>query len=190
MIQQLPYDIILASNSPRRQELLGQMGLSFKVKTKEVEEIYPSHLQAHEVTEFLAVLKSDALTLNTNELLITADTIVWHHHKVVGKPKNSEEAFQTLQELSGNTHKVITSVCLKTTTKKIVFSEVTQVVFKKLSDQEIQHYITTYQPFDKAGGYGIQEWIGHIGIVEIKGSYFNVMGLPTQKLYEQLQLFL
>ncbi|MBS9767297.1 MAG: septum formation protein Maf [Flavobacteriaceae bacterium] len=183
--------IILASASPRRQELLQQMKVPFVVKTKEVDEVYSDNLKGREVTEFLANLKADAFSeeLQSDELLITADTIVWHKDKVLGKPKTAEDAMKMLRRLSGNTHQVITSVCLKTTTKKVVFSEVTEVTFKHLSDAEISFYIEQYQPFDKAGSYGIQEWIGHIGITKIEGSYFNVMGLPTQQLYEHLKAF-
>ncbi len=183
--------IILASSSPRRQELLQQMQIPFTVKTKEVDEIYPKHLKASEVTDFLADLKAEAFfdELKNNELLITADTIVWHNDKVLGKPKTDEDAINILQGLSGNTHQVITSVCIKSTTKKVVFSDTTNVTFKKLSNEEISFYIKNYQPFDKAGSYGIQEWIGHIGITKIEGSYFNVMGLPTQKLYNELVKF-
>ncbi len=187
----VPQKIILASASPRRQELLKQMEVPFTVKLKEVEEICPSDLKGEEVTEYLASLKADAFSdeLQPDELLITADTIVWHNDKVLGKPKTQDDAVRILRRLSGDTHQVITSVCLKSTSKKIVFSEVTQVTFKHLSEDEISFYVDNYRPFDKAGSYGIQEWIGHIGILKIEGSYFNVMGLPTQQLYQHLKAF-
>lgn len=183
--------VILASGSPRRYELLTQLGIPFKVKVKEVKEMYPAHLQAKEITNYLATLKANAFTneLEKDEILLTADTIVWHKKRALEKPKTKEEAFKMLRELSGKTHRVITSVCIKSTEKQVVFSEVTKVTFKKLLDEEIHFYINKYQPFDKAGSYGIQEWIGYIGITKIKGSYFNVMGLPTQKLYSALTHF-
>ncbi len=181
--------IVLASSSPRRQELLRQMQIPFVVRTKKVSEVFPKGLKANEVTDFLASLKADAFELKENELLITADTIVWHNNKVLGKPETVDDATKTLQALSAETHQVITSVCLKSTDKKIVFSDITDVTFKALSSEEIAFYIENYKPFDKAGGYGIQEWIGHIGITRMTGSYFNVMGLPTQKLYEYLMTF-
>lgn len=183
--------VILASGSPRRFELLKQLNIPFKVRLKEVDEAYPKHLQAEEITQFLATLKANAFTneLKKEEILITADTMVWHKNKALGKPKTKEEAIKILQQLSDSTHDVITSVCVKSTEKEVVFSEVTKVTFKKLLDEEILFYIDNYQPFDKAGSYGIQEWIGYIGITKIEGSYFNVMGLPTQKLYDILTRF-
>lgn len=183
--------VILASGSPRRYELLSQLGIPFKVRVKEVNETYPTHLQAKEITNYLATLKANAFTneLEKDEILLTADTIVWHKKRALEKPKTKEEAFKMLRKLSGKTHRVITSVCIKSIEKQVVFSEVTKVTFKKLLDEEIHFYINKYQPFDKAGSYGIQEWIGYIGITKIKGSYFNVMGLPTQKLYSALTHF-
>lgn len=186
----LKKNIILASASPRRHELLKQLNIPFTVVTKNIDETYPKHLQAEQITHFLATLKANAFTeLNNDDLLITADTIVWHKNTALGKPKNENEAIKILQQLSGKTHQVITSVCVKSNEKEIVFNDITNVTFKKLSEKEIHFYIDTYQPFDKAGSYGIQEWIGHIGITKIEGSYFNVMGLPTQKLYEVLSNF-
>lgn len=186
----LKKNIILASASPRRHELLKQLNIPFTVVTKNIDETYPKHLQAEQITHFLATLKANAFTeLNNDDLLITADTIVWHKNTALGKPKNKNEAIKILQQLSGKTHQVITSVCVKSNEKEIVFNDTTNVTFKKLSEKEIHFYIDTCQPFDKAGSYGIQEWIGHIGITKIEGSYFNVMGLPTQKLYEVLSNF-
>ncbi|WP_420553249.1 Maf-like protein [Tenacibaculum aiptasiae] len=182
------YNIILASNSPRRQQLLKDLDIDFEIRTKEVEEIYPPELLGTEITDFLADLKSKPFIdeLNDNDLLITSDTIVWFNNKALGKPKNYEEAFQMLKELSNNTHQVITSICLSGKEHKHILNDTTIVTFKELTDDEINYYINTYKPFDKAGAYGIQEWIGKIGITKLEGSYFNVMGFPVHKLYKEL----
>ncbi|WP_299157913.1 Maf-like protein [uncultured Tenacibaculum sp.] len=182
------FNIILASNSPRRQQLLKDLDLSFEIRTKEVEEIYPNELLGIEITDFLANLKSKPFEneLKENDLLITSDTIVWFDNKALGKPKNYKEAFKMLKELSNNTHQVITSICFTSKKKKHIINDATTVTFKKLTDEEINYYINTYKPFDKAGAYGIQEWIGKIGITQIEGSYFNVMGFPVHKLYKEL----
>jgi septum formation protein len=181
------YNIILASGSPRRQQFLRDLDIPFTIQLKEVDEIYPQHLQSNEITEYLADLKANAFSeLNENDLLITSDTIVWLDNKALGKPKDSEDAFDMLSQLSGKKHQVITSVSIKGKNFQKMISDTTDVYFKKLSTEEINYYINTYQPFDKAGSYGIQEWIGFIGIESIKGSYFNVMGLPVQKLYKEL----
>ncbi|CAM1354128.1 Maf-like protein [Tenacibaculum insulae] len=182
------YSIILASKSPRRQELIKSLNIPFSIKTKEVDEIYPNHLKDTEITDFLAQLKSEPFKeeLLKNELLITSDTIVWLNNKALGKPKNKEEAFKMLTELSDNTHKVITSICITNKKFQHTINDTTIVTFKKLSSEEINYYIKTYKPFDKAGAYGIQEWIGKIGITKIEGSYFNVMGFPVHKLYKEL----
>lgn len=182
------YNIILASKSPRRQQLLKDLDISFKVKTKEVEEIYPEELKDSEITDFLAELKSKPFedSLSDNDLLITSDTIVWANNKALGKPKNYNQAFNTLKELSNNTHKVITSICLSSKNFKKTINDATVVTFKELTNEEIEYYINTYKPFDKAGAYGIQEWIGKIAITKIEGSYFNVMGFPVHKLYKEL----
>ena len=181
------YNIILASGSPRRQQFLRDLDIPFTIQLKEVDEIYPEHLQSNEITEYLANLKANAFSeLNENDLLITSDTIVWLDNKALGKPKDSEDAFDMLSQLSGKKHQVITSVSIKGKNFQKMISDTTDVYFKKLSTEEINYYINTYQPFDKAGSYGIQEWIGFIGIESIKGSYFNVMGLPVQKLYKEL----
>ncbi|MBC7605958.1 MAG: septum formation protein Maf [Burkholderiales bacterium] len=182
------HKIILASGSPRRQQFLRDMDLDFEIRLKEVDEIYPPNLTQKDITDYLAVLKGDAFegTLAANEILITSDTIVWHESKALGKPKNYDDAFQMLQSLSGKTHDVITSVCFKTKTKTEVLSDVTKVTFKELADSEIKYYLDNYRPFDKAGSYGIQEWIGFIGVSKIQGSYSNVMGLPVAKVYQYL----
>jgi len=182
------YVIILASNSPRRQELIKSLDIPFTIKTKEVEEIYPKELNHTEITDFLADLKATPFKkdLKENELLITSDTIVWIHNKALGKPKNYEEAFQMLKELSNTTHEVITSICITSKSFQRTINDTTIVSFKELLDEEIDYYINTYKPFDKAGAYGIQEWIGKIGIIKIEGSYFNVMGFPVHKLYKEL----
>ena len=179
--------IILASGSPRRQQFLRELDIDFTIQIKEVEEIYPNHLQASEITEFLAELKANAFNLlGENEVLITSDTIVWHENKALGKPKHAQEAFEMLQSLSGKTHEVITSVCFKTKNSLETITETTKVTFNSLSDEAIQYYISTYKPFDKAGSYGIQEWIGLVGIAKIEGSYTNVVGLPVEKVYQKL----
>lgn len=182
------YNVILASGSPRRHQFFKDLNINFEVRLKEIEEIYPKELKAEEITDFLADLKSKPFDneLTKKDLLITSDTIVWFENEALGKPKNEQEAFNMLQRMSGKTHKVITSISIKTMLFQNIFNDATIVEFKKLSDKEINYYIKNYQPFDKAGAYGIQEWIGKIGINKIEGSYFNVMGLPIHKLYEEL----
>lgn len=181
--------IILASGSPRRQQYCKELGLDFSIQLKEIEEIYPEHLKHHQITDFLAELKANAFEneLAENEILITSDTIVWHENKALGKPKNHEDAFEMISSMSGKTHEVITSVCLKTKLKSDVFHSITKVTFVNLTTEEIDYYISNYKPFDKAGAYGIQEWIGLIGISKIEGSYPNVVGLPVDKLYAKLK---
>ncbi|WP_026777830.1 Maf family nucleotide pyrophosphatase [Polaribacter sp. Hel_I_88] len=181
------YNIILASKSPRRQQFFKDLNLDFTIQLKEVEEIYPKELKGIEITEFLADLKSKAfINLTDKDLLITSDTIVWLENKALGKPKNEADAFKMLQNLSGKKHEVITSISIKNNNFQKIISDVTSVYFKNISDEEINYYIKNYKPFDKAGAYGIQEWIGFIGIDKIEGSYFNVVGLPVHKLYETL----
>lgn len=180
--------LLLASNSPRRKELLASLGLMFKVKVKDVHEDFPGHLQRAEVAEYLAAHKAEAYRDDLqDEALITADTIVCLGDRILNKPADYAEAFEMLQALSGKGHEVITGVCLITKNQKSIFHDTTSVYFKTLSEAEIDYYITHYKPYDKAGAYGIQEWIGMIGIERIEGSYFNVVGLPVQKLYIQLQ---
>lgn len=182
------YKIILASGSPRRQQFFRDLDLDFEIRLKEIDEIYPPNLIEEDITDYLAVLKSDAFEgeLNEKEILITSDTIVWHENKALGKPKDYDDAFNMLQSLSNKTHKVITSVCFKTKDKVEVFSETTKVTFNDLSDESIRYYLENYKPYDKAGAYGIQEWIGFIGVSKIEGSYANVMGMPVDKVYEYL----
>jgi len=183
------YHIILASGSPRRQQFLKDLDLKFEIRLKEIDEIYPNHLKAEEITIFLAELKANAFDgeLQENELLITSDTIVWHNNQALGKPKNAEDAFEMLQSMSGTTHEVITSVSFKTNLFLETISENTKVTFANLDDEEIKYYIEKYKPFDKAGSYGIQEWIGLIAISKIEGSYTNVVGLPTEKVVKYLK---
>ncbi len=183
--------IILASKSPRRQELLKGLNIPFEVVTKEVEETYPDDLESEKVAGYLALKKANAFKaeLVENTILITADTVVLSGDKILGKPKNEEESRLMLNELSNNNHSVMTGVCIKSKHKTQAFSVSTKVKFKTLTPEEIDYYIKNYKPFDKAGSYGIQEWIGYIGIPEITGSYFNVMGLPVFELYDQLKSF-
>lgn len=186
------YHIILGSNSPRRRELLAGLDLDFEVKViPGLEEHYPTTLQPEEIPVFLAKQKATAYipTLPEKTLLITADTIVWNRNEVIGKPKNREDAIQMLQSLSGHEHHVVTGVCLTTTEKQKAFSVISAVKFATLTDEEIGYYVDKYQPFDKAGAYGIQEWIGYVGVESINGSFYNVMGLPVQRLYQELKKF-
>jgi septum formation protein len=189
--QLLNYHLILASGSPRRQQFFKELGLDFEIRLKEIEEVYPPHLQASEITDYLAELKASAFTseLNANDILVTSDTIVWHQNECLGKPKDYQDAFQMLQKLSAGTHQVITSVCLKSSEKSETFHAITHVTFKPLTDSEIRYYLDHYQPFDKAGSYAIQEWIGYIGITKIEGSYTNVVGMPMQLVYNKLLNF-
>ena len=182
------YKLILASGSPRRQQFFKDLDLDFEIRLKEIKEIYPDHLKAHEITDYLALLKANAFEgeLNENEILVTSDTIVWHKNKALGKPKDYDDAFQILKTLSNETHEVITSVGFKTSKSSTVFHEITKVTFSTLSDDSIHYYLKNYQPFDKAGAYGIQEWIGFIGVSKIEGSYANVMGMPTDKVFHYL----
>ena len=180
--------LLLASSSPRRKELLASLGLTFEVKVKDVHEDFPEHLKRAEVAEYLASHKADQYMEDLcDEALIAADTIVCLGERILNKPADYAEAFEMLQALSGKRHEVVTGVCVLTRAQKTVFHDMTSVYFKTLSEAEIDFYITHYKPFDKAGAYGIQEWIGMIGIERIEGSYFNVVGLPVQKLYIQLQ---
>ena len=186
----LNYHIILASNSPRRRELLSGLGLDYEVRTLPgIDESYPETLQGEEIPVYISSQKASSYLdeLKENELLITADTIVWLDGRVLGKPSDEEDACQMLRALSGKTHQVITGVTLATTTFQKSFASVSQVTFATLSDEEIKYYISHYHPMDKAGSYGVQEWIGFIGVERIEGSYFNVMGLPVQRLYRELK---
>ena len=185
------YKIILASKSPRRHQLLSDLGLKFIVQSMDIAEDIPEEMGMTEVPVYLAELKALAFLpqLKNNQLVITADTIVWLNGKILNKPADYNDGFRMLKDLSGEKHQVLTGVCLLTTDKKVSFFASTDVWFKPLSDEEINYYLGTYRPYDKAGAYGIQEWIGYIGIDHIEGSFFNVMGLPVQSLYEHLKVF-
>ena len=185
------YNYILASKSPRRKQLLQSLGIEFQVIIKEVEEKYSDTLKKEEIPVFLAKLKAQPFLkdIGKKDLVITADTIVWLNGNVLGKPGDDSEAFQMLRNLSGNEHQVISGVCLTSQNKEMSFFSTSNVYFKELTTEEIEYYISQFKPFDKAGAYGIQEWIGRIGISHIEGSFYNVMGLPIQKLYEEVQKF-
>ncbi|MGV6831706.1 MAG: Maf family nucleotide pyrophosphatase [bacterium] len=182
------YDVILASQSPRRQQLLSELQFSFRIEVNPVDEVYSSKLIEHEITNYLAKLKAEPFQnqLRENALVITSDTIVWHKNKALGKPEDENDAFNMLKGLSNSTHKVFSSVCYTTLCKQLVDWDCTEVTFKELTDEEIWYYIKTFKPFDKAGAYGIQDWIGQIGITKMNGSYFNVMGLPIHLVYKTL----
>ena len=184
------YKIVLASNSPRRKELLGGLGLEFVVRTLQgIDESYPSDLKGEAIPMFISGQKAKAYkeTMDDDELIITADTIVYVDGEVLGKPKDAADAQRMFHIMSGRTHEVITGVSIVTKEKTVQFATTTRVTFAEISDEEIDYYITNYHPFDKAGAYGIQEWIGYIGITGIEGSYFNVVGLPVQRLYTELK---
>jgi len=186
------YHVLLASKSPRRRQLLKDMGIDFEMISKETDERFPQELIPEEVASYLSKKKSDAFPeaeMPDNYLLITADTIVVAENAILNKADNYQQARQMLQSLSGKTHRVITGITLRSREKTISFSAQSEVSFKKLSQDEIDWYIQNYHPFDKAGAYGIQEWIGYIGVTSIKGSFYNVMGLPTHRLYEALIKF-
>ena len=184
------YDIVLASNSPRRRELLAGLGIQFRVETiKGLDETYDPAMPLGDVAAFLSQLKASAYTLAPGELIITADTIVLAGDEVMGKPSDRDDAHRMLRKLSGCSHQVITGVTVATLDKKVTFSNVTQVTFAPMTDEEIYHYIDTYAPFDKAGAYGIQEWIGYMGVTGINGCFYNVMGLPVNHLYTVLKEF-
>lgn len=187
------YRIILATQSPRRHFLMKEAGFDFEIIVpKGIEEIYPSGMEADKIPVYLAELKASWFngTLKENDIVITADTIVSIHNSVLEKPVDRTDAIRMLKMLSGNSHEVYTGVCFYSTNKKSTFSAVSKVFFRHLTDEEINYYVDTYKPYDKAGSYGAQEWIGYIGIEWLEGSYFNVMGLPIQKLYVELDKFL
>ncbi|OOV16556.1 Maf-like protein [Flavobacterium sp. LM4] len=184
------YTLILASGSPRRQQFFKDLDLEFEIRLKDIEEIYPPELKAIEITDFLALLKANAFEgeLKENEILVTSDTIVWHQNKALGKPKDAKEAFEMIKSMSGTTHEVITSVCFKTSSSSTILNDITKVTFNNLSDEAILYYIENYKPYDKAGAYGIQEWFGFMAVAKVEGSYTNVMGLPTSKVYNYLSI--
>lgn len=183
------YQIILASQSPRRLELLKGLNVPFEVKVIDVDETYPSQMVGVDIPMYLAEKKAKAYEqiMAENTMIITADTIVWHEGKVLGKPVDAAEAKRMLQILSGKTHQVITGVCISTLKRKRIFHVITDVRFSKLTESEVDYYVENFKPYDKAGAYGVQEWIGFVGVEHINGSYFNVMGLPVQRLYNELK---
>jgi septum formation protein len=186
------YKVLLASNSPRREELLRGIDIDFEVKVlPDIDESYPDNIPSEEIAEFVAIKKAKpyAASLHEDELLLTADTIVLLEDTVLGKPANKKEAKQMLRQLSGKTHRVITGVCLTSTKKQTSFSATSDVEFGKLTDQEIEYYVERYSPMDKAGAYGVQEWIGYVAVKHINGSYYNIMGLPIQRVYRELIKF-
>lgn len=182
------YRIILASGSPRRHQFLQELDVHFIIEHKEIKEDFPEDLKGSEITDYLAKLKAEVFLkqMKKREILITSDTIVWHNKKALGKPETTSEAFKIIESLSGKTHEVITSVTFSTTEFQKTVNCTTKVTFKDLTKDEIDYYIKNYHPLDKAGAYGIQEWIGLIGITGIEGSYFNVVGLPTHLVYKTL----
>ncbi len=187
----LPYSVVLASKSPRRHELMRGLGIDFEIRTRDIDESFDPAIRLGEIALFLAEIKAKAMadTLRNNELIITADTIVCLGDQVLNKPQSPAEAYEMLRALSGNMHSVFTGVCLLSAEKQALFYDETRVYFRNLSDEEIRYYVEKFSPFDKAGAYGAQEWMGYVGIERIEGSYFNVMGLPVHKLYLELQRF-
>jgi len=181
------YKIILGSASPRRRELLASLGIDFRVKSIDMDESFPADLNGRDIPVFIARKKSQAFDIQPNELLITADTIVLFKDMVIGKPADFADAKKILQTLSGQVHKVISGVCLRTIDQQRTFAVTSEVKFAKLTDEEIDFYITNYRPYDKAGAYGIQEWIGYVAVEWIRGSFYNIMGLPVQQLYSELK---
>lgn len=181
------YKIVLGSQSPRRQELLRGLQVDFSVKVLDVDETYPNDIVGVDIPMYLAEKKADAYKIDDETLLITADTIVWHEGKVIGKPTDKADAKRMLKRLSGKTHEVITGVCICTSKKRKVFHVISEVRFASLAESEIDYYLENFKPYDKAGSYGVQEWIGYIGVEHINGSYFNVMGLPIQRVYNELK---
>lgn len=181
------YNLILASGSPRRQQFFKELDLDFTIRLKPIDEHFPKNLRGSEITDYLARLKASIFTdLKKEDILVTSDTIVWFQSQALNKPESPEEAYEMIASLSGNTHEVITSVAFTTPQRQIVINDTTRVTFKTLSRQEIDYYITNFEPYDKAGGYGIQEWFGYIAVTRVEGSYFNVMGMPLHKVYETL----
>lgn len=185
------WNIILASQSPRRKQLLEELGYTFTQKSKNTDESFPNDLPKEEIASFLSRKKAAAFTneIKESDLLITSDTVVLLENHILEKPSDKDDAFRMINELSGKTHQVITGVCLKSIDKEVSFSVTTKVIFKELKDEEIWFYIEKYKPFDKAGAYGIQEWIGQIGVEKIEGSFYNVMGFPSKEVYEAIEAF-
>ncbi len=187
MLDKLPFELILASASPRRKAFLEDLNIPFRVDVRPVKETFPDYLYKEEIPLYLSKLKADAFSdILPNQVVLTGDTVVWQKGVTLGKPKNENEAFEMINQLSGRTHEVISAFCLKTKNQSICKSASCKVLFKKLTEEEINYYIKNFQPFDKAGAYGIQDWIGQIGVTSIEGSFFTVMGLPIHLLYKEL----
>lgn len=187
------YNLLLGSKSPRRQDLLKALGLHYTLVDIDVEEVYPAHLEGANIARYLCELKADAFDpalLPEDSILVTADTIVWLDGKYIGKPSGKEDAIEMLKQLSGKQHSVFSGICLKSSKQKVVFHAHTLVKFRELALDEIQYYVNHHKPYDKAGSYGIQDWIGYIGITGIEGCYYNVMGFPVEMFYEQLTKFI
>ena len=190
-LKNFPYSIVLASASPRRQELLRSLGFQFTVEPSHADESFPEHLKAHDIPLYLAEIKAAAFgrQLHDNEIVITADTIVWCENKIYNKPNDFDDGKRMLQSLGGKMHQVFTAVCLRHNNKTITFYDESKVYFKSFTDAEIEYYLLHYKPYDKAGAYGVQDWLGYTGIEKIEGSFYTVMGLPVKLLYEQLMAF-
>jgi septum formation protein len=181
------FNIILASGSPRRHHFFNELGVDFSIEVKNVEETYPSSLKGFEITDYLSKLKASQFKdISDNDIVVTSDTIVWKDHMAIEKPNNFQQAVTMLTSISGSMHEVITSVCFTGSQFQKTVHDITKVWFRELTNEEITHYIKSFEPYDKAGGYGIQEWIGYIGIERIEGCYFNVMGMPTRLVYKTL----
>lgn len=184
------YKIVLGSNSPRRKQFLEELGIEFTIKASNIQENYPQTYQKEEISDYIALSKANSIRIIENEILITCDTIVWNENTALGKPKDREEAYKMLKEMCGKEHEVISSVCIKSLNKQTIFNSITKVTFLNISDDALYYYIDNYKPYDKAGAYGIQEWIGLIGIQKIEGSYTNIVGLPTAELISELIKFI
>ena len=181
------FDIVLASGSPRRQELLKAMGIPHRIEVRKIKEVYPEHLKAHEITDFIARKKAEAFDkIDANQIIITSDTIVWFNDKPIEKPHNRHHAIEMLESLSGQMHEVFTSVCFKTLKATLVVNDCTKVWINPISRSELEYYVDHHQPMDKAGSYGIQDFFGYIAVDRIEGCYYNVMGLPTRLVYQNL----
>ena len=181
------FDIILASGSPRRQHFFKELDIDFKIDVREIKEVFSPHLKAQEITNYLAQLKASAFKdIKESQIVITSDTIVWKDNRAIGKPKDKQDAVKMLQDLSGDTHRVFTSVCFSTINSQKTVYDCTKVQFKELTNDQIEYYLETCKPYDKAGSYGIQDWLGYVGIEKIEGCFFNVMGLPTRLVYNTL----
>lgn len=188
MLEKLPFQLILGSASPRRKAILEELKIPFKVDVRAIKEHYPPHLKKGDIPLYISELKADAFTnLKKNQVVLTADTVVWHKDEALGKPTNREEAFAMLRSLSGKRHEVFSAFCLKSYYEIVKGMKSCHVTFKDLSDEEINYYISHFKPFDKAGAYGIQDWIGQVGVTKIHGSFYTVMGLPVDMLYAQLK---